>query len=65
MSTDTSHIVKVCALQGLADLPALRHQTNAILEQAPSTGSPAGKRRGCKLLHYLTTQRRHEERKTT
>ena len=53
----------------LADLsahdPALRRQTITILEQVTTTGSPAVKSRGRKLLQQLTTQQQHEERKTT
>ena len=67
--TNTSQIVKVCALQALADLsahdPALRRQTITILEEVTNTDSPAVKSRGRKLLHQLTTQRLHEERKDT
>ena len=63
------HLVKVCALQALADLSAqdsaLQRRTIAILEQAASTVSPAGKSRGRKLIHQLIKQRRHEERKST
>ncbi len=64
-----SHLVKVYALQALADFsaqdPTLRHQTITILEQAASTDSPAVKSRGRKLLHQLTKQQQHEERKST
>ena len=56
---DPSQIVKVCALQALADLSAhdraLRRQTITILEQVTTTGSPAVKSRGRKLLQQLTT----------
>ncbi|TMC25220.1 MAG: hypothetical protein E6J36_05585 [Chloroflexi bacterium] len=60
---DPSQIVKVCALQALADLsahdPVLRRQTITILEQVTEIGSPAVKSRGRKLLQQLTTQSPH------
>ncbi len=66
--TDKSQIVKVCALQALADLsaydPALRRQTITILELVMNMGSPAAQSRGRKLLRQLTMQRSHEERNT-
>ena len=67
--TDTGRMVKVCMLQAFVDLSAqdsaLLYQNIAILEQVVSTGSPVVKSRGGRLLHQLTNERRHEERKST
>jgi HEAT repeat protein len=60
--SDPSSIVRTCSMQALADLaevyPRLRRQVDPLIEQLTTSGSPAMRSRGRKLLRRAALRQR-------